>query len=174
MNELNEQIIVKNVLTSRESKVPNERKDKVISMIKKWEELIWTEYHLWWILWEDDKRGIDCSHFVAYCIWLSNWQKENTWSLDAKYKNNEVSLSEATSWDLLMWPWHYDPDVKREIGHVEIIIWKTEDWNFVTLWASGLSRKWNKYTSDGEKLEKYNCVWFSVRNQEKWMRILRW
>ena len=28
--------------------------------------------------------------------------------------------------------------------------------------------------SDGEKLEKYNCVWFSVRNQEKWMRILRW
>jgi|GEM_PF-5005724 hypothetical protein len=35
MNELNEQIIVKNVLTSRESKVPNERKDKVISMIKK-------------------------------------------------------------------------------------------------------------------------------------------
>jgi hypothetical protein len=32
-----------------------------------------------------------------------------------------------------MWPWHYDPDVKREIGHVEIVIWKTLDGKLVTL-----------------------------------------
>jgi hypothetical protein len=35
MNELNEQIIIKKILTSRESNVSNERKDKVIGMIKK-------------------------------------------------------------------------------------------------------------------------------------------
>ena len=72
-----------------------------------------------------------------------------------------------------MWPRHYDSDVGREIWHVELAIWKTVDWKIVTLWASGLSRKWNKYDSNGIKLPKHNCVWFSVREVESWMKFLR-
>jgi hypothetical protein len=53
---------------------------------------------------------------------LSDWKRENTWTLDAKYKKNEVKMSEAKPGDLLMWPWHYDRDVGRQIGHVEIVI----------------------------------------------------
>jgi hypothetical protein len=40
MTELNEQTIVKNALTSREENIPNERKEKVYSMIKKGDELV--------------------------------------------------------------------------------------------------------------------------------------
>ena len=106
-------------------------------------------------------------------MWLPEWQKENTWSLDAKYKENEVPINNAKPWDLLMWPWHYDPDVKREIGHVEMVIWKTQDWKLVTLWASWISNPINKYTADGKKLPKHNCVWYTVRESKEWMRILR-
>ena len=172
MTELNEQTIVKNALTSREENIPNERKEKVYSMIKKGDELVWTEYHLWWTL-EEDNKGIDCSHFVAYCMWLPNWQKENTRTLDDKYKETEVSVEEAKPWDLLMRPWHYDPDVKREIGHVEIVIWKTLNGKLVTLWATWISNPINKYTAEGKKLPKHNCVWYTVREPKEWMRILR-
>lgn len=164
---------INSAITTREAKVPKERNAHVYEIFQKWIQLIWTEYNLWWTLGIGNARGIDCSHFAAYCIWLSNWEKENTWSLDDKYKDTEVPMDDAEPWDLLMWPWHYDVDLKREIGHVEIVIWRTEDWKFVTLWASWLSRVWNKYTLDWKLLEKHNCVWFSVRNQEKWMRILR-
>jgi hypothetical protein len=72
-----------------------------------------------------------------------------------------------------MRPWHYDPDVKREIGHVELIIWKTGNGDFVTLWASWISNIINKYTLDGVKLPKHNCVWYTIRKLKEWMRILR-
>jgi hypothetical protein len=68
------------------------------------------------------EKGIDCSHFVAYCLDLPEWKRENTWSLDEKYRENEVDIQNTEPGDLLMRPWHYDPDVKREIGHVELII----------------------------------------------------
>ena len=153
-------------------KVPQERLWKVSKIFDRWEGLIWTEYELWWVLWENG-GGIDCSHFVAYSLWLPTWQKENTRSLDNKYKKNEVKIDDAKPWDLLMWPWHYDSDVGRDIGHVEIVVWKTLDGKIVTLWASGLSRKWDKYSSDGKKLSKHNCVGFSIREKEDGMRILR-
>lgn len=174
LKSLNERIDINMALKTRELNVSPERKNKVKSMIEKWWKLIWTEYHLWWTLGNTDyTKGIDCSHFVAYSMWLPEWKKENTWSLDAKYKKNEVAMSDAKPWDLLMWPWHYDPDVKRDIWHVEIVIWKTSNGKLVTLWASWISNPINKYTAEGKKLPKHNCVWYTVREPKKWMRILR-
>ena len=174
LKSLNECIDINMALKTRELNVSPERKNKVKSMIEKWWKLIWTEYHLWWTLGNTDyTKGIDCSHFVAYSMWLPEWEKENTWSLDAKYKKNEVAMSDAKPWDLLMWPWHYDPDVKRDIWHVEIVIWKTSNGKLVTLWASWISNPINKYTAEGKKLPKHNCVWYTVREPKKWMRILR-
>lgn len=174
LNILNELVSINIALSTWETKVSPERKKIVESMIKKWEKLVWTEYHLWWTLGSTDRtKGIDCSHFVAYTMWLPDREHENTRSLDAKYKGNEVPMDDANPWDLLMWPWHYDPDVKRDIGHVEIVIWKTQDWKLVTLWASWISNPINKYTADGKKLPKHNCVWYTVRELKEWMRILR-
>ena len=174
LKNLNERVEINLALTTWKSNVPPERKNKVKSMIEKWEKLVGTEYHLWWTLGTTDyTKWIDCSHFVAYSMWLPEWQKENTWSLDAKYKKNEVPMKDAKPWDLLMWPWHYDPDVKREIGHVEMVIWRTQEWKLVTLWASWISNPINKYTADGKKLPKHNCVWYTVREPKDWMRILR-
>lgn len=174
LRSLSEGISVSQALKSRNLKVSPERRHKVRNMLERWGRLIWTEYHLWWTLGTTDiTRGIDCSHFVAYSMWLSDWKRENTWTLDAKYKKNEVKMSEAKPGDLLMWPWHYDRDVGRQIGHVEIVIWKTFDGKLVTLWASWLSSEWNKYSADGKKLPKHNCVWYAVRTPKAWMRILR-
>ena len=172
MTELNEPTTIKNALASREANISKERKEKVVNMIMRGNELVWTEYHLGWTL-EEDNKGIDCSHFVAYCMELPNWQKENTWKLDDKYRETEVPIEDAKPGDLLMWPWHYDPDVKREIGHVEIVIWKTLDGKLVTLWATWISNPINKYTAEGKKLPKHNCVWYTVREPKEWMRILR-
>ena len=155
------------------SNLPPERFEKISRIIDRWESLIWTEYNLGWTLWKGRQKGIDCSHFVAYSLWLPQWEKENTWSLDKKYWKNEVKIEDAMPGDLLMWPWHYDEDVGRKIWHVEIVIGKTADAKIITLWASGLSRKWDKYSQDGSKLSQYNCVGFAVREVENWMKILR-
>ncbi len=170
---LNESDSINQALQNRKSNVPEERLSKVSEIMQKWEALVWVDYKLWWKLGEWWKEWIDCSHFVAYSLWLESWQKENTWSLDKKYKQDEVGIDDAKPWDLLMWPWHYDNNLGREIGHVEIVIWKTVDGKIVTLWASWLGRKWDKYSSDGKKLSKNNCVGFSVREKEEGMKILR-
>lgn len=170
---LDDSTVINHAIKTWKNQVSRERLEEVSKIFDKWVGLIWTEYKLWWLLWENGKTWIDCSHFVAYCLWMQDWQRENTWSLDSKYNGNEVKMSRMQPWDLLMRPWHYDPDVKREIGHVEIVIWKTKDNKIITLGASWLSRKWDKYTVDGKKLSKHNCVWFSVREQEPWMKILR-
>ena len=169
---LKDSVVIKHATKTWKDEVPQERLEKVSKMFDKWIGLIWTEYNLWWTLWKNQARGIDCSHFVAYSLWLPSWKTENTWSLNNKYKN-EVKMDEAKPWDLLMWPWHYDPDVKREIGHVEIIVWRTAEGKIITLWASGESREWDKYTVNGEKLPRHNCVGFSIREKEDGMKILR-
>lgn len=171
-SQLDEKQLILSALDGWKGYVPSDRIEKIDYFFERGFSLIWTEYVLWWTLWDGWKDWIDCSHFVAYALWMSDWKMENTWKLDEKYRDFEVDLLKAIPWDLLMWPWHYDPDVKREIGHVEIIVWRYDEW-FITLWASWLSRKWNKYNLDGDKLSYYNCVWFSVRKFEPWMRVLR-
>lgn len=156
-----------------------DRIDFVSMILQRWLSLIWTEYVLWWSLWKWGRNGIDCSHFVAYCLWLSNWEMENTRKLDTKYKDNQISLKDAEVGDLLMRPWHYDPSIWREIWHVELFI-GYQDYRIVTLWATWKDRKIVKYWPEWEVLDHYNCVWFSIRTIEqeegifgKWMRLLR-
>lgn len=103
-----------------------------------------------YLMWGQDKSGIDCSGLVVEAMKLAGKPIQDTTAADMKSKTPTISAAEAQPGDLLCW---------ADGSHVEIVI--SASGNQVTTIWSASSKGWvgeHSYDLGGKEIHK-NTLW---------------